>query len=96
MTHGLPFLTPQAIAGQVPGWSQDFDAWALEALQAGDVDTLSAFRSKAPGMRYALPTVEHYVPMFVTLGAAEVADQAPVQVIDGWFMGLSKRSFQAA
>ncbi|MFM8351870.1 MAG: dioxygenase, partial [Actinomycetales bacterium] len=34
MTHGLPFLTPQALAGQIPGWSRDFDAWALEALQA--------------------------------------------------------------
>lgn len=96
MTHGLPFLTPQAIAGEVPGWSRDFDEWAAEALQTGDVETLSAFMSKAPGMPYAHPTVEHYVPMFVSLGAAAAPDVPPTQVIDGWFMGLSKRSFQAA
>ena len=96
MTHGLPFLTPQALAGQVPGWSRDFDAWAAEALQAGDLDTLSAYLSKAPGMPYAHPTVEHYVPMFVALGAAQSSEVPPTQVIEGWFMGLSKRSFQAA
>ena len=53
-----------------PGWSSDFDAWAGEALARGDVDELAAYRSKAPGMPYAHPTVEHYTPLFVTLGAA--------------------------
>lgn len=96
MTHGLPFLTPRALASEVPSWSREFDAWADEALAAGNVDALSNFRSQAPGMPYAHPTVEHFIPMFVTLGAAQKADQAPTPVIDGWFMGLSRRSFQAA
>lgn len=96
MTHGLPFLTREVLAGQVPGWSREFDAWAADALQTGDLDTLSAYLSKAPGMPYAHPTVEHYIPMFVSLGAAQAPDLPPTQVIEGWFMGLSKRSFQVA
>ena len=54
----------------MPGWSRDFDAWAAEALARGDVDTLADFRAARPGMPYAHPTVEHYTPLFVTLGAA--------------------------
>ena len=80
----------------VPGWSADFDAWAGEALARGDVDTLSDYRSKAPGMPYAHPTVEHFSPLFVTLGAATAPDEPGLQVVDGFWMGLSKRSLQVA
>jgi 4,5-DOPA dioxygenase extradiol len=44
-------------------------------------------------MRYAHPTVEHFTPLFVTLGAATQADGPVTTVIDGYWMGLSKRSF---
>jgi 4,5-DOPA dioxygenase extradiol len=96
LTHGLPFLTEWRIDAAVPGWSSDFDAWAGEALARGDVDTLANYRTRAPGMPYAHPTVEHYSPLFVTLGAATTPDEPGLQVIDGFWMGLSKRSLQVA
>jgi 4,5-DOPA dioxygenase extradiol len=47
-------------------------------------------------MPYAHPTVEHFTPLFITLGAAQKPD-APVEtLIDGYFMGLSKRSILVA
>ena len=95
MTHGLPFLD-WSRPDQVPGWSSDFDAWAADALARGDVDELSAFLSRAPGMPYAHPTVEHFTPLFVTLGAATDPTAAPTTAIDGYAIGLAKRSFQAA
>jgi 4,5-DOPA dioxygenase extradiol len=96
LTHGLPFLTRDdwMNIGPAPAWSRDFDAWAAEALATGDVDALSAFREKAPGMPYAHPTVEHFTPLFVTLGAGERADAPVDTTIEGYFLGLSKRSFQ--
>ncbi len=96
LTHGLPFLKEFRIEAEAPGWSVDFDLWAAEALSRGDVDLLSDYRAKAPGMPYAHPTVEHYTPLFVTLGAATTADAPGIQVIDGYWMGLSKRSLQVA
>lgn len=96
MTHGLPFLTQEMLLGHVPSWSSDFDLWVAEALARGDVDELAAFRDRAPGMPYAHPTVEHYVPLFVTLGAADQADQPTTTVIDGYAVGFAKRSFQTA
>ena len=47
-------------------------------------------------MPYAHPTVEHLIPLFVTLGAATAADTPGDQVIDGYWMGLSKRSLLVA
>ena len=97
LTHGLPFLRREHWLGlaPAPGWSVDFDAWAADALARGDVETLADYR-KAPGMPYAHPTVEHYTPLFVTLGAADDPEAPPTTTIEGWFMGLSKRSIQVA
>ena len=96
MTHGLQYLRDWSIEAIAPNWSSDFDVWAAAALATGDVDTLSNFRELAPGMPYAHPTVEHFIPLFITLGAANSADAAPKTLIDGYFMGLSKRSFLVA
>ncbi|MGH3291442.1 MAG: dioxygenase family protein [Trebonia sp.] len=94
LTHGLPFLTLDMMRGDVvPGWSAEFDQWAGEALARGDVETLASFR-KAPGMPYAHPTAEHFLPLFVTLGASSDPSQSVSPLIDGYWMGLAKRSFQ--
>jgi len=97
MTHGLPFLTRDMVVhNAVPAWSADFDAWVADALARGDIDTLADYRAKAPGMPYAHPTVDHYVPLFITLGAAADAEGHAETVIEGYMMGLSKRSVQVA
>jgi 4,5-DOPA dioxygenase extradiol len=55
MTHGLPFVTREMFTeGKVPAWSSEFDAWVADALARGDIDELAAFRSRAPGMPYAI------------------------------------------
>ena len=96
-THGLPFLSADNIvSGVVPTWSSDFDQWAAEALAEGDVDALSDYATKAPGMPYAHPTVEHFSPLFVTLGASADIDSGVTTEIDGYMWGLSRRSFSAA
>lgn len=97
MTHGLPWVSwaegPNAVP---PGFSVEFDEWVAEGLRKGNVDDLFDFRQKAPGARYAHPTVDHFVPLFVTLGASSDAGAAPDFAIDGYWYGLSKRSFQVA
>jgi 4,5-DOPA dioxygenase extradiol len=96
LTHGLPFLTSAAITdGVVPGWSEEFDQWAASALGRGDVEELSLYRG-APGMPYAHPSADHFLPLFVTLGAASDPEQPVQTVIDGYWMGLAKRSFQVS
>ena len=93
MTHGLPFIDWRNL-DTVPGWSSEFDLWAADALARGDVEELARFRSSAPGMPYAHPTVEHFTPLFVTLGAATDPEAPVTTTIDGYALGLAKRSFQ--
>jgi 4,5-DOPA dioxygenase extradiol len=96
LTHGLPFVHDYFFGKPgAPQWSTDFDQWAMEALNRGDVDELFAFRDKAPGMPFAHPTVEHFAPLFVTLGAVARPDDRPEYAIEGFAYGLSKRSFEA-
>lgn len=95
LTHGLPYVD-WARPDRVPGWSREFDLWAEDALSRGDVEELAHFRTRAPGMPYAHPTVEHFTPLFVTLGAATDPEAPVTTTVDGYFLGLAKRSFQAA
>ena len=96
MTHGLPYIESWDPAAPPPAWSRDFDAWAEDSLARGDLDQLFNFRHRGPAARYAHPTADHFVPLFVTLGAASDPEAAPATAIEGYYLGLSKRSFEVA
>ncbi|MEU5209559.1 class III extradiol ring-cleavage dioxygenase [Streptomyces sp. NPDC020742] len=93
-THNLAALRERN--GGTPAWSAEFDDWGRRALEAQDLDALLDFTRKAPAGRLAHPRTEHFVPLFVTLGAAEAQGQLDSgrSVIDGFCMGLAKRSVQ--
>ena len=94
LTHGLPYIRDFRLDAPPPAWSAEFDAWAHEALEHGDVDELSDFVHRAPAVRYAHPRTEHLAPLFVTLGAGDSNGEPLPSIIDGYWMGLSKRSIQ--
>ncbi|MCW8219880.1 dioxygenase family protein [Streptomyces griseolus] len=90
-THNLAALRH---AGGTPGWSAEFDDWGHRALRAQDIDALLDFEHKSPAGKLAHPRTEHFAPLFVTLGAAENDLDQGRSVIDGFWMGLAKRSVQ--
>jgi 4,5-DOPA dioxygenase extradiol len=47
-------------------------------------------------MPYAHPTADHFLPLFVTLGASSDPSAPVAAVIDGYWMGFAKRSFQVS
>jgi 4,5-DOPA dioxygenase extradiol len=96
LTHGLPYLKEFRIDATPPNWSIEFDLWAKEVLERGAIDELMNYKSLAPGLPFAHPTVEHFAPIFLTLGTATIADSPISAEIDGYWMGLAKRSFQVA
>jgi 4,5-DOPA dioxygenase extradiol len=96
MTHGLRYATREMLfENQIPGWSAEFDAWVADALNRGDVETLAAY-DRAPGMPYAHPTVEHFTPLFIAIGAATDPGAPPKTVIDDFQFGFAKRSVEFA
>ena len=94
ITHGLPYIDMSDPNSKAPNWSSDFDLWTKETLDSGNFEELLKFKNSAPALNYAHPTVEHFAPIFVTLGAASSVAEKPETVIDGFWYGLSKRSFQ--
>ncbi len=96
MTHGLPYLSRENFTeGTVPSWSAEFDRWAADALERGDLDELVRYADRAPGLRFAHPTVEHLTPLFLALGAAHDLTSLTTTVA-GYRFGLSKRSFEVS
>ncbi|MFJ7238471.1 dioxygenase [Streptomyces olivaceus] len=91
-THNLAALRQ----GGVPSWSAEFDHWGRSALESGDVDGLLDFARKSPAGRLAHPRTEHFAPLFVAMGAADATGELDRRrsVIDGFWMGLAKRSVQ--
>lgn len=95
-THNLRWFNPSAGPdGAPPSASSEFDHWAAETVAAGDVDAVLDFLQKAPAAREAHPRTEHWAPLYVALGAASASsDLESRSVIDGFWFGLSKRSWQ--
>jgi 4,5-DOPA dioxygenase extradiol len=79
--------------GTPPAWSSEFDHWGDEMLRSGNFDALLDFQHKAPAARLAHPRIEHFAPLFVSLGASTEGTESET-VIDGYWYGLAKRSLQ--
>ncbi|GAB3395900.1 dioxygenase family protein [Amycolatopsis echigonensis] len=93
-THNLRAMREvDGTDGTPPGWSAEFDHWGDEALRAHDLDALLDFQHKAPAAAMAHPRIEHFAPLFVSLGASSAEGEGRT-VIDGFWHGLAKRSLE--
>lgn len=96
LTHNLRTLdwSPQA---KPLAWAVEFDAWCADVISRRDVDALMKYRLEAPGVRMALPTHEHFIPLIVAMGAALDGSATPEFPIGGFTYGsMTKRSVQFA
>ncbi len=93
LTHNLRAISwsPEP---RTPAWAAEFDAWATEALTRRDVDALLDYENKAPAVRLALPTREHFVPLLVALGAGEGSAPPRFPITGFWLGSLTRRSVQ--
>jgi 4,5-DOPA dioxygenase extradiol len=51
-------------------WALEFQNWVQAAIERGDLAALFAYEQRAPHAGRAVPTPEHFVPLFPVLGAA--------------------------
>ncbi|QLQ16017.1 MAG: dioxygenase [Micropruina sp.] len=94
-THNLRWFDPSAGPdGTPPQASAEFDHWAAEAVAAKDVDAILDFEKVAPAAHEAHPRTEHWAPLYVALGAASSGSLESDTTVEGFWYGLSKRSWQ--
>lgn len=70
LTHNLGQVAPPADNRDAPAWVHGFADWTGERLLAGDEAALLDYRAQAPYARENHPTDEHFMPLFVAMGAA--------------------------
>lgn len=93
-THNLREARFGDVSGAAPEWSREFDDWARRTVESGDIDAVLDFENSAPAAHLAHPRTEHFAPLFVSLGATADAGVKALSVVDGFWYGLAKRSFQ--
>ena len=93
-THNLREARFGDTSGSAPEWGREFDDWARETVEGGDVDAVLDFENSAPAAHRAHPRTEHFAPLFVSLGATADVGVNASSIIDGFWYGLAKRSFQ--
>jgi 4,5-DOPA dioxygenase extradiol len=100
-THNLREARFGDLSGSAPAWGHEFDQWARDTVEAGDVDAVLDFRHRAPAAAIAHPRSDHFAPLFVSLGAATgdpsrsgTGTAIGTSMVDGFWYGMAKRSFQ--
>src|SRR5207247_6791003 len=77
----------------VLGWAAAFDAWVAERLRTLEVAGLGDYERLGPHADLAVPTSEHFDPVFFVLGSRSQKDHVR-PVCEGFHYGsLSLRSF---
>ncbi|MGV3489328.1 MAG: dioxygenase [Tuberibacillus sp.] len=79
--HNLRAVNFTAQADQIDAWALAFDQWLEKTISAWDLDSLFAYREKAPYADLAVPYLgtEHFVPIFYAMGAADSSRHAQLR-----------------
>lgn len=86
LVHNLRRLDWSGGDAAPEAWAVDFETWVVERLQQGDTGGLVDGLATAPGSSTAVPTSEHFDPLWVVLGAL-FPEERPRSVFQGWQMG---------
>jgi 4,5-DOPA dioxygenase extradiol len=82
--------------GEAQPWAQEFDDWLALAITEGREAELLDWTHRAPHARLAQPSPDHFLPLFVALGAAGDGARGR-RLHEGFTLGsLSMAAFQFA
>lgn len=75
-THNLRVYFTAHEATPTPDWVHAFAGWLAKAVEGGDRQVLRDYRTEAPFAMRNHPTQEHFLPIFVALGASREDEPA--------------------
>ena len=96
VVHNLRLAHFEDVHHAVDPWAAEFDAWFRDAVEQNQLTDLFRFQVTAPHAQLAVPTFEHFAPVFVVLGAGAPASRVAT-IYEGFEHGnISMRSFAIA
>jgi 4,5-DOPA dioxygenase extradiol len=92
IVHNLQTARLSEPRAAVDMWAESFDQWVAGRVATRDFEALADYTQR-PEARQAVPTPEHFEPLFVVCGASR-EDDAYLEISSGMEYGnLSMRSF---
>ena len=55
----------------VDSFAHEFDDWLIDKIKNKDLNSLFNYRNLAPHSNLAVPTADHFVPLFIALGSSK-------------------------
>ena len=96
IVHNLRLVHFEDRDSPVERWAAEFDRWFRDAVEQKNVADLFNYETVAPHAQLAVPTFEHFAPVFVVLGAAS-SDSQVTTIYEGFEHGnVSMRSFSVS
>ena len=93
IVHNLSRVQLWSKDAPIDSWAAEFDRWVADRIGARETELLFAYRTQAPHAALAVPTPEHFDPIFPALGAA-FDDESVHSIFEGFQYGnLSMRTF---
>lgn len=74
-------------------WAVEFDNWLKTKIEERDFSALMKDFHKTAAGKLSVPTMDHYLPMFFTLGAADSKDELRVEFEELHNAAISMRTF---
>jgi 4,5-DOPA dioxygenase extradiol len=92
IVHNLSLVHFSGKSAAVDPWAAEFDRWVAGRVAQQDAASLFRYRTAAPNAALAVPTPEHFDPLFIALGAAWPEEHAET-IYEGFHYGnISMRS----
>ncbi|OLS28890.1 MAG: hypothetical protein HeimC2_03270 [Candidatus Heimdallarchaeota archaeon LC_2] len=78
---------------QVENWTLETDKWIDQQLNDVNIEALLDYKKQMPNLKKAVPTLEHFLPLFFVLGAMKQKDHY-ITIYEGYHYGtVSMRCF---
>jgi 4,5-DOPA dioxygenase extradiol len=75
-------------------WAVEFDDWLIEKIEKEELPSLFEYEKLAPHAQMAVPRPEHFVPLYIAMGAANSLKSAKVIFRNYEFGTLSNLCYQ--
>ena len=67
--HNLGLVNWEQTA--IDSWAYEFDDWLIDKIKNKDFNSLFNYTNLAPHFNLAVPTADHFVPLFIALGSSK-------------------------
>jgi len=79
IVHNLRLMNWRQKDAALDPWAREFQEWVKERIERRDLETLFDYKKTGPYAARAVPTPEHFAPLFPVVGAAgESAKLVPI------------------